>query len=213
MRPPVVFLGAAVAAAVVVWAAPVRAGEPSKAPAKEPPAKPREAAKEAPREAAKESPSDLIEMEVRDVITVHEGAGHAVILSPKGSDTIVPIFIGDAEAMAIALRLRRTSPPRPLTHDLLEKVIRSLGARVTKIHIDDLRDSVYLGRVFLAQGEKAVELDARPSDSIALAIGSAVPIFAARKVVDEAGVTRKELEKPRNGPRRLGGKDARDESL
>ncbi len=143
---------------------------------------------------AKESPDDMIEMEVKDVLDIQDGTAHAVILSPKGTDTIVPIFIGDTEALAIALRLHRQSPPRPLTHDLLEKVIHTLGARVTKICIDDMRDSVYLGRVFLEYGDKSVELDARPSDSIALAVGSKAPIFAARRVVDQAGLTRKDLE-------------------
>ena len=141
----------------------------------------------------KQSPDDLLEMEVHDVIKLEEGT-NAVILSPKGSDTVVPIFIGDSEALAIGLRLHRESAPRPLTHDLLEKVIHTLGARVTKVYIDDLRDQTYLGRVFLQTAEKSVELDARPSDSIALAVGSQAPIFAARKVVEMAGVTPKDME-------------------
>ncbi len=167
--------------------------------------------------AKKGNPDELVEMEVRDVMTVHDGDTHAVILSPKGEDTIVPIFIGPSEALAISLRLRRETPPRPLTHDLLEKVIRALGAKVTKIHIDDLRDSVYLGKVFLAYGDKAVELDARPSDSIALAVGSSAPIFAARKVIDQAGLSKKDLERggDKPNPRQLlkPPSGARDESL
>jgi uncharacterized protein len=163
----------------------------------------------------RESPDDMIEMEVRDVLDIHDGSAHAVILTPKGTDTLVPIFIGDSEALAIALRLHRQSAPRPLTHDLLEKVIHTLGARVTKIYIDDMRDSVYFGRVFLEYGDKSFELDARPSDSIALAVGSHAPIFASRKVVDLAGINRKELERNAEGPERgskTNGED-RDDTL
>ena len=146
---------------------------------------------------AKQSPEDMIEMVVREVLPIpsHEGRDNMVVLSPKGTDTIVPIFIGESEAIAIKLRLDRVVPPRPLTHDLLEKVIHTLGAKVTKIYIDDMRDSIYLGRIFLEYGDKSLELDARPSDSIALAVGSEAPIFASRKVVDRAGFSRKDLEK------------------
>lgn len=202
---PTSFHRAAATAALLVAALPCRAfAENPVPPAKAAPASPK----------AKQSPDDMLEMEVHDVIDVEDH--HAVILSPKGTDTLVPIFIGDTEALAIALRLHRQSPPRPMTHDLLEKVIHTLGARVTKIYIDDLRDSVYLGRVFLQYGEKSVELDARPSDSIALAVGSQAPIFAARKVIDQAGVTRKEMDK-KQAPSQSGkdrpGPESRDDTL
>jgi bifunctional DNase/RNase len=167
------------------------------------PADPPSVAKPLVTKAARQSPDDMIEMEVREVFPVppHEGngGGNMVVLSEKGTDTIVPIFVGDTEAIAIKLRLDRVAPPRPLTHDLLEKVIHTLGAKVTKIYIDDMRDSIYLGRIFLEYGDKSLELDARPSDSIALAVGSEAPIFAARKVVERAGFSRKDLEK---GPTR-----------
>jgi bifunctional DNase/RNase len=162
-----------------------------------PPAKPA-SVKALPRQ----SPDDMIEMEVREVIPVpvHDGHGNMVVLSPKGTDMIMPIFIGDAEAIAIKLRLDRVAPPRPMTHDLLEKVIHTLGAKVTKIYIDDMRDSIYLGRIFLEYGDKSLELDARPSDSIALAVGSEAPIFVSRKVVDRAAFSRKDLERESERP-------------
>lgn len=143
---------------------------------------------------------ELVEMEVRDVLAMDEG-GHAVVLSPKGEEVILPIFIGEAEATAIRLRLDGRTPPRPLTHDLLETTIRHLGGKVAKIHIDDLKNDVFLGKVFLAQKDRTVEIDARPSDAIALALGAKAPIYCARKVIDAAGVKKRELER---GRRRFG---------
>ncbi|MBI3184415.1 MAG: bifunctional nuclease family protein [Myxococcales bacterium] len=146
-------------------------------------------------------PPEFVEMEVKDLIAV-DGSSNAVLLSPRGEEIVVPIFIGDAEATAIRLRLDRQMPPRPLTHDLLETMIRNLGGRITKIQIDDLKDNVYLGRIHLTQGERTLEIDARPSDSIALALGMRAPIYAARKVIDQAGVDRRELERSRRRPGR-----------
>jgi uncharacterized protein len=161
-------------------------------------AKAQQAKKPAPK------PADPVEMEVKDVVAIEDGASHAVVLVPKGEETLVPIFIGEAEAAAIRLRLDRKTPPRPLTHDLLETMIRNLGGKVTRVNIDDLKDNVYLGKIYLDQGERRLEIDARPSDSIALALGARAPIFAARKVIDQAGLTRRDLERSRKRPRRFG---------
>ncbi len=116
---------------------------------------------------------ELIEMEVVEVLELEQG--HAVLLSPKGGKTVVPVFVGEFEANAIKMKLARQQPVRPMTHDLLDATIRALGGKVTRIVIDDLAG-------------KAVELDARPSDCIALALRAGAPIFAAKSVVDEAGL-------------------------
>ncbi len=143
----------------------------------------------------------LAEMEVKDVLALEVGGSSVVILQEKGKELILPIFIGPNEALAIDARLKNEPPPRPMTHDLLEKVIRSLGAQLTRVHIDDLKGNVYYGRLYLTQGARKLELDARPSDSIALALGAHVPIFAARKVLDSAGLTAKDLERMHEAPR------------
>jgi uncharacterized protein len=129
----------------------------------------------------------FVEMDVRNVASLQ--GSPVVMLQPRGGeDVVLPIWIGDNEANAIRQRLEHTTPIRPLTHDLLEKMIRTLGGKITKIEIDDLRDNIYLGTIYVQQGDKTLTLDARPSDSIALALGTGAPIFAARKVIDEAGV-------------------------
>lgn len=128
----------------------------------------------------------LVELEVVDVLAMEEG--QAVLLAPKGEKTVVPVFVGEFEANAIKLKLARQQPPRPMTHDLLDTTIKALGAKVTRIVIDDLKDGTFLGKLVLDQGGKVIELDARPSDCIALALRAGAPIFAAKRVVDEAGL-------------------------
>ena len=149
-----------------------------------------------------------VEMEVRDVIPAGDGS-HAVVLSPKGEELILPIFVGPAEASAIKMKLDRQTPIRPMTHDLLETMIRTLGGKVKRIDIDDLKSSTFLAVITVVQAGKSHQIDARPSDSIALALRTGAPIFTARRVIDEAGVTREDLERrsaptPKPSGRRLG---------
>lgn len=128
----------------------------------------------------------LVELEVIDVVPMEEGP--AVLLSPKNEKVVVPVFVGDFEANAIKLKLARQQPPRPMTHDLLDTTIKALGGKVTRVVIDDLKGGTFLGKLSLEQGGKLIELDARPSDCIALALRAGAPIFAAKSVVDEAGL-------------------------
>jgi len=129
-----------------------------------------------------------VEMSVEDVFQVEGGGSHIVVLRARDDGRLLPIGIGEAEALAISLRLAKQHPPRPLTHDLLERMLALTGGQVVKIHIIDLRESTFIGRVFLRWGGRTLDIDARPSDSIALALGARAPIFAARKVLDQAGV-------------------------
>lgn len=119
---------------------------------------------------------------------------HVVLLKTDGGRVLVPIWIGRAEALAISLRLARQTPPRPLTHNLIESMLKELRAKVIRVQIEDIRDNVYLGRVFFRQGRRVFNVDARPSDSIALAVGFRAPILVSRAVVDKVGLTAKDLE-------------------
>lgn len=112
---------------------------------------------------------------------------NTVLLVDEDETVIVPILIGTTETTSISLRLRRQAPPRPLTHDLLDAVLRELGAELVRVQVDDLRDGVFIGSVFIRQGARLIELDARPSDAIALAVGKRIPIYVAQHVVDYAG--------------------------
>ncbi len=109
-----------------------------------------------------------------------------VVLKDINSERYLTIWIGPCEAEAITMKLQDQPAPRPLTHDLLQSVIRELGGRVIHILINDLRQEVYYARVVIEVAGEQVEVDARPSDAIALAVRVSVPIFVAETVMDRA---------------------------
>jgi bifunctional DNase/RNase len=111
-----------------------------------------------------------------------------VILKEKESDRYLPIWIGPAEADAIAVRLQDVSVARPLTHDLLRSVIDSLGASVEYVLVSDLSNDTFFARIMLHVDGRAMEIDSRPSDAIALAVRVQVPIYAEETVLEKAGV-------------------------
>ncbi len=119
-----------------------------------------------------------------------------VILKEKGSDRYLPIWIGPAEADAIAVKLQDVSVPRPLTHDLLGSVIKSLGAGLIRITVCDLQNDTFYAKLSLQLDGKVVEVDSRPSDAIALAVRAGVPIYVADSVLDKAGILLDESGKP-----------------
>lgn len=137
-------------------------------------------------------------VEVADVIETEEG--FAVLLLKRDEELVLPIFIGPAEAMAIQMRLKKQTSPRPMTHDLLEDVIGALGGKLLRIEVDDLKSDVFLGRLIIDQKGKTLTLDARPSDSIAIALGLNAPIHVSRAVLDRAGLSMKDLGKKRRRP-------------
>jgi uncharacterized protein len=100
-----------------------------------------------------------------------------VILSPVGLDKVLPIWIGHAEAWAIAMELSGVGSKRPLTHDLLKRVIEALGSKVTRIEVTELKEQTFYAVVHLQKNEQVWSIDARPSDSIALALKTGAPIF------------------------------------
>jgi bifunctional DNase/RNase len=128
----------------------------------------------------------LVEMELLRVGSLDDQV--VVLLRSKAERKILPIWIGEAEANAISARMMGRRLPRPLTHDLLDRVMAQLGGRLLRVQIEDLRETVFFGRIFIRQGQREIDIDARPSDSIALAVGAQVPILVARKVLDAAGV-------------------------
>ncbi len=111
-----------------------------------------------------------------------------VILKEKDADRFLPIWIGPAEADAIAVRLQEVAVARPLTHDLLRSVIDSLGASVEYVLVNDLSNDTFFARIMLQVDGRNLEIDSRPSDAIALAVRVQVPIFADEGVLEKAGV-------------------------
>ena len=111
-----------------------------------------------------------------------------VILKEMESDRHLPIWIGPAEADAIAVKLQGISVPRPLTHDLLQSVIDNLGAEISYIRINDLKNDTFFAKIGVSMDGKKVEVDSRPSDAIALAVRAQVPIYAEDNVLEKAGI-------------------------
>ena len=112
-----------------------------------------------------------------------------VILKQVDAERYLPIWIGPHEADAIALELQQVAVARPLTHDLLKTVISELGAIVTSIVVNDLKDDTFYARVVMDQEGRHAEVDSRPSDAIALAVRVKVPIYVEEAVMDKAGVS------------------------
>ena len=140
-------------------------------------------------------PKGFVEMTVASVMEYR--GSQAVVLKTLSGDYTLEIWIGPSEAFVIDLRLKRQRFQRPLTHDLLDTIMRELGGKLVKIQVDDLKDNTFVGTVFVKHKKKVIPIDARPSDSIALAIGNRAPIFVAQKVLDRAG--RKTTKKPAEG--------------
>jgi hypothetical protein len=134
-----------------------------------------------------------VEVEVATVVP--STAGMIVLLKTKVGERYLPIWVGEAEALAISLRLAHQQYPRPLTHDLLQRVIETLDAHVIRVTVIDLRDQTFIGQVDLRSGRREHHLDARSSDSIAIALGTGAPIFVAKHVLDAAGLDRATLER------------------
>jgi len=109
-----------------------------------------------------------------------------VVLKDEEEKFFLPIWVGIFEANAIALQLENVTTPRPMTHDLLRNMISELDARVIRVVINDLRDSTFFAQIRLITGGRTLELDARPSDAIALALRTEAPIFVAQEVLDQA---------------------------
>lgn len=100
-----------------------------------------------------------------------------VILSPHGLDKVLPIWIGHAEAWAIAMELSGVGSKRPLTHDLLKRIIESLHAHVDRVEITDLKEQTFFAVIHLTTNGERTKIDARPSDSIALALKTGASIY------------------------------------
>jgi uncharacterized protein len=122
-----------------------------------------------------------------------------VILREKEGGRIVPIWIGAVEASAIAFELEEIKLARPMTHDLLRGTIESLGGRVDRVAVIDLREGTYFAVVILTHNGKTIEIDARPSDAIALALRAKAPVLCESAVIEQAHMLeeRQEAQKAR----------------
>jgi len=111
-----------------------------------------------------------------------------VILRETDQDRYLPIWIGGYEADSITIELLGKTVPRPQTHDLLKSVIDAMGARVSHVLVNDLRDDTFFATIVIDQNGHKVEIDSRPSDAISLAVRVKAPVFVADVVMEQAGI-------------------------
>lgn len=130
----------------------------------------------------------MIEMELTGVRVELPTNQPIVLLRERGGERYLPIWIGAAEAAAIALALQGVVTPRPMTHDLLKTILDDLSVQVSRIVVTELRESTFHAAIELARGTETFEISSRPSDAIALAVRMAVPIFANEDVLEEAAI-------------------------
>jgi bifunctional DNase/RNase len=120
---------------------------------------------------------NVVEARVNGLILEPKTQQNIVILREAAGERILPIWIGPGEAQAIRRILSEEPFPRPLTHDLLALVVEGLKAKVTRVVISDLRENTFFASVFVARDDEMLSIDARPSDSIAIALRTKAPIF------------------------------------
>ncbi len=130
----------------------------------------------------------MIEMSIDSIRVSMMNYQRVVILKEKDAERFLPIWIGPAEADAIAIKLQGVTPPRPLTHDLLHDSIVNLGATVDSVIVTELQNDTFYARLILSVDGRQLELDSRPSDAMAIAIRADAPIFADEMVLDRAGI-------------------------
>lgn len=123
-----------------------------------------------------------------------------VVLRDDAHSRWLPIVVGSTEAQAIALQLEKVEPPRPLTHDLMKNLLESLDAKVSRVVVTELRENTYYAKIGLQLDGKKREIDARPSDAIALALRMNAPIFVVEEVMRKAAVVDRQETREREVP-------------
>ncbi|MDZ7288560.1 MAG: bifunctional nuclease family protein [candidate division KSB1 bacterium] len=118
-----------------------------------------------------------------------------VILRDDAHHRWLPIVVGSSEAQAIALQMENIIPPRPLTHDLVKNLLDSVEVRISRVVVNDLRENTYFAMIGLKMNGNHVEVDARPSDAIAIALRAQAPIFVDDEVMKKASVSDKDSER------------------
>lgn len=125
----------------------------------------------------------VVETRVNGLVLENKTSQNVVILRETEGERILPIWIGPAEAAAIRRILSEDSFPRPLTHDLLHLIVEGLKAKITRVVISDLRENTFFASVFVERDSEVLSVDARPSDSIAVALRAKAPIYVNEELL------------------------------
>ena len=134
----------------------------------------------------------MVEMTIDSIRVSLMNYQRVVILKEKGTNRYLPIWIGPAEADAIAVKLQNVELSRPLTHDLLQSVISTLGASVDYIVVSGLKEDTFYARLALNIDGVELDIDSRPSDALALAVRVGAPIYTEESVLEKAGIVLEE---------------------
>lgn len=124
-----------------------------------------------------------VEMKIRGLMTDPITNIPIVVLKDSTGDTVLPIWVGPAEASAIALEIEKVATPRPMTHDLIKNVLTGLDAHVHKVVVTELRDDTFYAVIWLENHGSVISIDSRPSDALALALRVDCPIFVDEEVL------------------------------
>lgn len=127
-----------------------------------------------------------VEMEVKGLLLDPASETPVLLLQATGSPAVLPIWIGQVEANAIAMALEGMREVRPMTHDLMHDILHQLAIEIERVEIWALREGTFYGRLRLRKSEEQVEVDSRPSDAVAVAVRAGAPIWVAQAVLDEA---------------------------
>ncbi len=131
----------------------------------------------------------MIEMDLITVGMAPRGDGNVLVLREVDGERLLVLGIGFAEATSIAMAAEGVTPPRPMTHDLMLSLIQRLGGSLQRVLVHDMRGETFIGQMEIDTSRGVLEVDARPSDCIALAIREDVPIMVSDVVLDLAAVT------------------------
>jgi bifunctional DNase/RNase len=144
----------------------------------------------------------IVEVRVNGLILEHKSQQNIVILREAEGERILPIWIGPGEAQAIRRILSEEPFPRPLTHDLLHLIVEGLKAKIARVVIADLRENTFYASVMVERESEVLSIDARPSDSIAVALRAKAPIFVNEKLLQPPPQAEEESAEPGEGKAR-----------
>ncbi len=135
-----------------------------------------------------------VEMKIKGLMVDPVSNMPIIILRKPDTNVVLPIWVGIFEANAIAMQIEKIQSPRPMTHDLLSSVISSLDARVEKVVVTELKDNTFFAVIHLLRGVTRVEIDARPSDAMALALRVGAPILVEESVLERSTMSGEEQD-------------------
>jgi bifunctional DNase/RNase len=133
----------------------------------------------------------MVKAQIFDVVSVSDESSrkHALLLLDEQRRRVLPIFIGESEATAIALGVKKREFPRPMTYELIANLLEAAEVKVAEVQVESLRERTFYGVIKIQVGKRERNVDARPSDAIALAIRTECPILVSEEVMDRAGIS------------------------